>query len=605
MSARRRFEHPFHWKLLWLVGVLSNSAQGGAGAEKAAIPEEWLTPAERSGYEATPLYADTLAFLRQAGERLPELRLETFGETAAGRPMTVAILSKERAFTPEAAAAAGKPVLLIFSGIHAGEIDGKDATLELVRDLAIGRRRELLDAATVLFVPVYNVDGHERVSPYNRPNQDGPVQGMGFRTTADGHDLNRDWMKLDTPEARAMVGLFRRWRPHLVVDVHVTNGCDHDWTLTWAVAEAPLLAAPLDAWVRAHLPAALAAVERAGYRAGPYVDLVDGGDPAKGFETLPGPPRFSTAYFPLRSRAAILVETHSHKPYAARVDATREFLAGLITEVGRGGAQLRAAVEAAEAAVGAAGRADAPASDVVLSWKNGPADRILFPVYAWTVEPSAVSGGTWVRYERGRVREVEVPWVHRVEAGVVRGRPRGYLVLPGWPSVEAPLRAQGLLVERLDAERELEVEGFRVSAPVFERASYQGRVALKAAIERAPERRRFPSGTLWIPADQPDFEVAVQLLEPEAPDSLFAWGALAGVFEQKEWLGEPELEAEAERLLATPEIRAAWERALADPAFAADARARVRWWSERTPYWDETVGRLPIYRALSVPSAAR
>jgi hypothetical protein len=178
-------------------------------------------------------------------------------------------------------------------------------------------------------------------------------------------------------------------------------------------------------------------------------------------------------------------------------------------------------------------------------------------------------------------------------------------VLAGWPAIEAPLRAQGLRVERLDAERELEVEGFRVSAPVFDRASYQGRVALKADVARSPERRRFPAGTLWIPADQPDFEVAVQLLEPEAPDSLFAWGALAGVFEQKEWLGEPELEAEAQRLLATPEIRAAWERALVDPAFAADPRARARWWSERTPYWDETVGVLPIYRALSGAPAPR
>ena len=195
-----------------------------------------------------------------------------------------------------------------------------------------------------------------------------------------------------------------------------------------------------------------------------------------------------------------------------------------------------------------------------------------------------------------------MPWVHRLERDAARARPRGYFVLAGWPAIEAPLRAQGLRIERLAADRELAVEGFRASSPELAKSPYQGRVALKATVALAPERRRFPAGTLWIPADQPDFEVAVQLLEPEAPDSLFAWGALSAIFEQKEWLGEPELEAEAARLLATPEIRADWERALADPAFAADASARSRWWSERTRYWDETVGALPIYRALESPA---
>ena len=387
-----------------------------------------------------------------------------------------------------------------------------------------------------------------------------------------------------------------------MVDVHVTNGSDHDWTFTWSVAESPMLPTPLDAWNRAHLPAALAAVERAGYRAGPYVDLIDGKDPAKGFETVPGTPRFSTAYFPLRNRTSILVETHSHKPYAARVAATREFLAGLIAETGRGGEALRAAVAAAESEVVASGRPGAPASELVLSWKKAPAERIRFPVYDWRLEPSAVTGGQWLRYERGKVREIEVPWVHRLERDAARARPRGYFVLAGWPAIEAPLRAQGLRIERLAADRELAVEGFRASSPELAKSPYQGRVALKATVALAPERRRFPAGTLWIPADQPDFEVAVQLLEPEAPDSLFAWGALSAIFEQKEWLGEPELEAEAARLLATPEIRADWERALADPAFAADASARSRWWSERTRYWDETVGALPIYRALESPA---
>ena len=187
------------------------------------VPYGWLTPAEKSDFHATPSYDETLAFLRKLETALPEMKLEFYGDSASGRPMPVVILSAERAFTPEAAQALAKPVVMIQNGIHAGEIDGKDASLMLLRDIALGGRRELLAAATLLIVPIYNVDGHERVSPWNRPNQDGPVSGMGFRTTADGHDLNRDYLKLVTPEARNLVRLVNAWQPHLFVDTHAVS----------------------------------------------------------------------------------------------------------------------------------------------------------------------------------------------------------------------------------------------------------------------------------------------------------------------------------------------------------------------------------------------
>ena len=195
------------------------------------VPDEWLTPAEESAFQSTPTYDETIAFLRRIEAALPEMKLEFFGRSASGRPMPLVIVSAERAFTPETALGLGKPVILIQNGIHAGEIDGKDASLMLLRDLALGRRRDLLSAATLLIVPIYNVDGHERISPFNRPNQDGPVAGMGFRTTADGHDLNRDFLKLATPEARQMVQLVNDWQPHLFVDTHVTDGVDLDWVI--------------------------------------------------------------------------------------------------------------------------------------------------------------------------------------------------------------------------------------------------------------------------------------------------------------------------------------------------------------------------------------
>lgn len=576
-----------------------------AAAAPAGVPPELVTRDEASGFAATATYDETADLLRRLEALAPKLvRVTSFGRSAEGRELPLAIVSAEGAFTPAAARATGRPVVMVQSGIHAGEIDGKPASVMLLRDLVLGRRPRLLEAATLLLVPIYNVDGHERVSPFHRPNQDGPAEGMGFRATAAGFDLNRDHLKIVSPEARAMVGLIAAWEPHLHVDIHVTNGSDHDWTMTWARAEAPILAPPLETWCAAHLPAVFAAVEAAGYRAGPYVDLEDPVDPTRGFSSRVAEPRYSSGYLPLRNRPSILIENHSHKPYEARVRATRAFLDGLLAELGRSGEELVEAVEAAEAATVALGRAGAAPSRAVLRWDRDPEpDRIRFPVYEWYTRESLVTGRPHLLFRRGQVREIEVPWHHRMVPGLEVPRPRGYLVLPGWPQVEARLAGHGLRVERLVAPVELAVETLRVASPKLEETTWQGLVRMEAEVERRPERRTLPAGTLWVPADQPAFEVAVQLLEPEAPDSLFRWGLLASALERKEYISVERLEEEARRLLAaTPELARAWQEALTDPAFAADPRQRALWWYCRTPYWDEATGMLPAMR-LMAPAA--
>jgi Zinc carboxypeptidase len=580
------------------------AAPPAATPAEAPVPGDWLTPAEAAGFEATPDYAETMAFLRRLAARLPEMRLATFGRSAAGRPLPLVIVSRDRAFTPAAARRLARPVVLIQNGIHPGEIDGKDACLMILRDLALGRRRELLDAATLLVVPIYNADGHERISPYNRPNQDGPHRGMGFRTTAGGLDLNRDYVKVSSPEAQAMVGLIAAWRPHLFVDDHVTDGVDHDWVLTWSWTEAPQLPAPVDAWMRAHLPAALAATERAGHRTGPYVDLKSATDPAQGFSSWVGEPRFSSGYLPLRNRPAVLVETLSYKPYAERVLATRDFLLALLAEVGRDPAGLRRAVDQAEAATVAAGKPQAPPSDVVLNFEESPvADRIRLPLYATDLATSQVTGQPLLRYRRGEVREIEVPWYHRSRPTLTLPRPRGYLVLPGWPQIEERLRLQRLRVEQIEEPLEIEVETMRLGPPKLAATPYQGLTRATAEVARRSERRRLPAGTLWVPADQPDFALAVQLLEPEAGDSLVSWGLLSTIWERKEYVSPWVLEDQATELLRDPAVAAEWQRALADPKLAADPQARYLWWFRRTPYWDETVGLLPCFRLLAPPPA--
>jgi hypothetical protein len=585
----------------------------GAGiAAGAAIPPELLTLAESSGFRATASYEQTLGLLRRLEARSPYLKLAFYGTSQEGRPLPLVVISKESAFTASEARRLSKPIVLVQNGIHAGEIDGKDASLMLARELVLGQHPEILEAVTLLVLPIYNVDGHERVSPFNRPEQDGPAEGMGFRTNATGLDLNRDHMKLASDEARAMIGLFDAWRPHLHVDNHVSDGFEHAWSLGYATAEAPQAPATVDAWVKAHLPAVAKATRLAGHAAGPYVELV-GVDPAKGAITPAYRPRYSTGYYALRNRPSILVETHSHKPFAERVRANHAWLVALLSEVARDPAALVEAVAAAERSTIAAGAPGAAPSQVALRFEpdrdgpggdSGPPDTLRHPLYDWSIATSAATGAPMATYRRGVLRETDLPWWHTPSVARSVSRPRGYVVLPGWPQIEQRLTGHGLRFAKLPAAVEMEVETLRVSSPTFAAAPYQGLTAVTSVtVTRRPEERKVPAGALWIPADQPDFDVAVQLLEPDAPDSLLSWGLLSQVFEVKEGIDPPRLDELARGLLRDPAVAAEWKAALSDPELANDPRERERWWHRHTPYWDETVGLMPVYRVLKARPA--
>jgi len=579
---------------LWLI--LSTSAFAADD-----FPEDWLTVAEKSDFRATSSYDETMTFLRKAEAAAPQLiRVTDFGRSAQGRPLPLVIVSADGIFTPEAAAATGKPILLMQSCIHAGEVDGKDATLMILRDLALGRRPDLTKDVIILFAPIYNADGHERVSPYNRSNQNGPVEGMGYRATADGINLNRDFLRLTSPEARAMAGLVARWNPDLHVDNHVTNGSDHAWVLTWLVAEAPQLDPAVDAWVATHLPKVLAATAATGHPNGPYVNLVSRTNPAAGMLWDVAQPRYSSGYFPLRNRPSILIEMHAHKPFRDRVYANRAFMEELIGEVGRSGKELVRAVTAADAATISRGRADAEPSEVVVRWGVAEeGDTLTWPAYEWTVEDSVALGGKQILYHPAEIREVDLEWRHTPVPELTLPRPRGYIVLAGWPQIEEVVTGHGLRAYRIEKVAELEVETIRLSNPEFATFSYQGVVMVENfEASRQTERRTIPAGSLWIPADQPNFEIAVQLFEPEAPDSLVRWGAVSSLFERKIYIGTDVLEKLALEMLADEAIRQEWDTALDDPDFAANRSARYLWWYRRTPYWDETVGLMPVMRVM-------
>ena len=594
MFVQKTFSRP-KVPFVFILIALASGHRLAAERPPIPVPPDLLTRAELTGFRSTETPDEVLAFLTRLERLSPYLKLSFIGPSEEGRRIPVVVASKEKLFDPADRFKSAKPVVLVLNSIHAGEVDGTDATLMLLRDIALTNRLDLLDGVTLVTVVVYNVDGHARVSAYNRPNQNGPER-MGFRTNARGLDLNRDFVKADARETRALLALADAWKPDLFVDNHVTDGADFQAALTVSYANEPVTPKPIGDWLKAVVPKALADVEREGVAAGgAYVDFLDARDPLKGFDSSIFSPRYATGYFPVRNVPSILVETHALKPFADRVRANELFLRALLARTGRAAKELLAAREVARSWA----RGMRAGSPVVVAAEGDPArpETIVLPTWEWTEAVSPVTGRPVVRYDASRKKTIRVPSLEHSRPTVTVPRPAAYLLPAGFSNVEERLKAHGIGYERLPAARTLAVGTYRASAPVFGKASYQGRVRVEAKIARAIETRTFAAGSLYVPLDTELANVAIALLEPESPDSLFAWGEFSSCLEEKEYMDIRVLDPLAVEMLAKdPELKAEWEQMLQDPEFASDARARHRYFYKKTPFFDESVGLVPVFR---------
>ncbi|HXV14493.1 MAG TPA: M14 family metallopeptidase, partial [Candidatus Krumholzibacteria bacterium] len=308
----------------------------------ASPADDWSTEFERTGGRLTSTYAQTIEYCRRLDKASKWIRFESFGKSGEGRDLPLLIVDKNGDFSAERAHKRGKAIVFVQAGIHSGEIDGKDAGLILVREMAITRERaDLLDRITLVFIPIYNVDGHEHVQPYNRVNQKGP-ENAGFRATATFLNLNRDYMKADAPETRAWLSLWNRWDPDFFVDCHVTNGADYAYVVTYLMEVFANADPGVAAWSRDRfVPELEPRMRESGFPVVHYVEFRRDHDPASGLKTWASTPRFSTGYVALANRPALLVETHMLKDYATRVTGTHAILQRTLEIVGEQADEVR------------------------------------------------------------------------------------------------------------------------------------------------------------------------------------------------------------------------------------------------------------------------
>ncbi|MFL6619715.1 MAG: M14 family metallopeptidase [Povalibacter sp.] len=574
-----------------------------SGTLAAAARNDLSTIAERSNYQRTGRYEEVEQLCQAFQKQWPQqVRCFEFGRSPEGRTMWALAASADGTLDAQTARSRQRPVALMQGGIHAGEIDGKDAGFLALREMLEGRAaKNSLSTVTFVFVPVFSVDGHERFGKWNRPNQVGPEE-MGWRTNAQNLNLNRDYTKADAPEMQAMLRLLNEWDPVLYVDLHVTDGAEFEHDVSYNVA--PTRAGDPDL-VR-NASGLLDEMMKRATAAGSlpvdfYPSLIRDDDPQSGFAVAIGPARFSHYYWARRNRIGVLVETHSWKDYPTRVRITRNAIVHMMEVASTQGGEWRRAAQAADERASHLG-----GSSVPLVYDNTDHKRTIeFRGYEYTREPSAISGTLVTRYNNKKSQIWRIPLFDQVKPAVSAVAPRGGYIVP---AAYAQFMQEKLKLHAIDAivvsaaHPAANVESFRATSVKNSQSTFEGHTTATLAGEWKRESRDVPAGSLFVPIAKARSQLAMTLLEPNDPDSFVSWGFFNTSFEQKEYMEAYVAEAVAEEMLKKdPAVKKEFERRLAeDLAFASSPTARLNFFYQRSSSWDERLNLYPVYRTDEV-----
>ena len=510
----------------------------------AAQSSDMRTRAEITGYEETSSYADVQRVIDGLVATSPLVHTESFGKTEEGRDLPLMVITDPKVTTPAAARKLGRPLVFVQANIHAGEVVGKEAILMLARRLVSGDLKPLTRQLVILIAPNYNADGNEKVSPMNRTAQYGPVSGVGTRENSKGLDLNRDYMKLDSAEARALVGLMNTWDPHVSVDLHTTNGSYHANHLTYSPILNPNADARLIEFTRERMlaPIRQAMLKTHNWRTYYYGNFApeDGGgresarvDPANPgnvtWRTFDHRPRFGNNYVGLRNRIAILSEAYSYLDFKRRVEVTADFVEEIWRSAAANAKQILTLTAQADRALTAPVGAKPVELGVDIEIRALP-EQVEIVVGDVTKVPNPRSGR-----EMLAMTEMATPLLMR-DYGIFAATrslpmPKGWLI----PQASANgklaaaldrLRWHGIKVQEVAADAQIAVERFSIADYTRAERVFQGHreARMKGTFDKAQFTAK--AGSLFVPANQPLARLAFYLLEPESDDGLVTWNII-------------------------------------------------------------------------------
>ena len=547
---------------------------------------------EKTDGKESATYFEAIDWYKNLDKVSPQLIVKEMGMSDAGYPLHLVLISNDGKFDPAQWHKQNKAVLLINNGIHPGEPDGIDASMLLVRDI-ISKKIKLPDNVVLAVIPVYNIGGCLNRNSYSRVNQNGPVE-YGFRGNAQNLDLNRDFTKSDSKEARSFAQLFHWLDPDILMDNHVSDGADYQHTMTLLTTQYDKLGADLGHWLKTVFePQLYTGMTEKKWDMVPYVNF-EGADFDKGMDMFYDPPRYSSGYAALFQTIGFVPETHMLKPYKDRVLSTYALMQTLIEKAAINAKELIAQRNKAKAEV-------VKEKSFPLSWTNDSTqfNTITFKGYEQAFKPSDATGLQRMYYDHSKAFTKQVKFFNVFTPSNFIAAPSAYLIPQGWGNVVDLLKLNNVLVKQLSNDTIIEVEAYHIddyktlSRPYEKHHKNSG---VKVSVMK--QKIKFLKGDYIIPMNQPANRYIIEMLEPTGDDSFFAWNFFDAVLQQKEGYSDYRWEdVAADYLLKNPDLKKKLEdKKAADPKFAANGSAQLDFIYKNSPYYEPGHNRYPVYR---------
>jgi len=566
--------------------------------------QTWNTYFEDSQKTKTPSYDETMEFCNRLCEVSPLASFINLGNSPQGRPIQMMIIDRDGLTDPASIRAKGRVIVLIQACIHAGETEGKDAMLVMLRDLLINKQhKDLLENASLLFIPIFNVDGHERFGPYNRINQNGPDE-MGWRTNARNLNLNRDYLKADSPEMQNWLKMYSQWLPDFFIDTHTTDGADYQYQLTYDIEVFGNLDSGLTRWLsNIYEPRITQYMKESGYSIFPYVQFRNWHDPRSGLKTGVAPPMISQGYTAVQNRPGLLIETHMLKDYKTRVESTYSMILNTILIVNHQANTLKTLINMADVSTAAPGFRSQK-YPVLLKTSDKDSTMVKFDGFDYKILKSDLTGGNWFVYDNKAPVTMTLPFFNKTYAAVEVSLPEAYIIPVEWSVVAERLKLHGVKMDKLTEAADLKISGYRFRDFRFSDKSYEGRQQLTTTCDAIEEIRHFDKGSFIVPMNQRTARLIAAALEPESSGSFVEWGFFNAIFEQKEYAESYVMEKMAREMLEKDAaLRTEFDAKIKnDAAFAKDQWAILNWFYSKTPYWDNRLGVYPVGRIFDKAS---
>lgn len=563
-----------------------------------------ITWFESSNFMETPSYKETVDYCERLVNSSTMINMINIGQSERGEEIPMLIVDKNSYISPKNIRKAGRAIIFIQACVHPGEPDGKDAGFMLIRNIVNRKMNiKILDYVSIIFLPIFNVDGHERWGAYNRINQNGPKE-MGWRTTASNYNLNRDYLKADAIEMQHWLEMYNEWEPDFIFDCHTTDGADYQYAITYSLETSGNLDPALSSWLETnYLKTITTKMDSIGYPIFPYVIFKNWHDPRSGLINYASPIKLLNGYAAARNRGCMLIETHMLKSYKTRVFATYELLMRSLKFFARECETLISLNQKADAMLTSNEMMEQPFP--LRYAPNGDSTIVQFRGVHYDIEKSSITGGNWFIYDSTRKETFSIPYYKQLKAESIITLPAAYAIPPEIQFIEQILKIHEIEYFKIKENITIEGEVIKFEKVELNPKSTEGKQTVRSQKNTvSAEKVIIPNGSIIVPVSQLRLKLIAHMFEPDSPDSFLQWGYFNIYFEQKEYAESYVMEKMMREMMdKDPQLKADFDlKYNNDSTFRNNQNEIYNWFYSKTPYWDQKLNVYPIIRIPELKS---